>query len=59
MGGNLPAFPRIGKTLPFREEPPRAGSISAIPADQIGNAMKDLLAERESWGTEPSMSEPA
>ena len=31
--------------------------VADISADQIGNAMKELLAERESWGTEPSSSE--
>ncbi|MBU2580339.1 MAG: OmpA family protein [Alphaproteobacteria bacterium] len=30
--------------------------VAAIPADQIGSAMKALLAERESWGTEPQLS---
>ena len=31
--------------------------VADIPADQIGSAMKALIAERESWGTEPNISE--
>ncbi len=44
-------------TTPDVERP--IPQVADIPAGQVSGALKELLATRESWGTEPSLSESA
>lgn len=57
----LPKVAKPGEITPpiVNELQPRPlPEVAQVPADQIKTAMQDLLAERESWGSEPNSTEP-
>jgi len=48
--------PPAGETIVHALESTPVATLTAVPAETLETALKNLFSERESWGTEPSMT---